>query len=213
MRIAGPHGRGEQSLVLPWGSARASGQCWGLQSRCGAAPEPRAGVGQAAMPLHAEDSKGSHAALGKMPPWHQSEALHAPCLSFPTGEMVLVRSHWGALRHPARLSRHQPRTTGPAPARPVRWLPQGGLPCREGCCPESASTGGVTWQQHRRHSPVPKHRGGSQDAAAVAEQGCFPQLTGRHVHSSLTPGRMSPPCSPLSGNHPGGEAKLPHALF
>lgn len=72
------------------------------------------------MQLCAKDSKGSHSGAGMMPLWHQSQALHAPCLSFPTGETALARSRWGALRHSAQLSLHRlSATAGLGPARPV----------------------------------------------------------------------------------------------
>lgn len=60
----GPQGMEEQSLIPPWGSARASGQRQGLQGGHRPALEPRARQGQAAMLLCV---KGSHTAPGKVP--------------------------------------------------------------------------------------------------------------------------------------------------
>lgn len=70
------------------------GLSWGLWAAPGFAERARGSTveGWAAMPHCAKDSKGSHAAPGKMPPWHQSQALHAPCLSFPTGDSADMES-------------------------------------------------------------------------------------------------------------------------
>lgn len=176
-------------------------------------PEPRAGVGSHA--ALCKDSKGSHADLGKMPPWHQSQALHAPCLSFPTGETALAQSHWGTLSHSAQPSL--------APAQ-CYCRPGTSPPSAAGCGSETCcARKGVVLSQlaqlappgssTRWHSPTPEHEEGSWGMAPMAEQGCFPGLIGRHAHCSFFPGRMSPPWSLLSGKHPGGEAELPHSLF
>lgn len=90
-------GQGEDGWDAWDGGAKphpSTGLSWGLWAAPGFAERARGstGVGWAAMPLCAKDSEGSHAAPGKMPLWHQSQALHAPCLSFPTGDSVGMES-------------------------------------------------------------------------------------------------------------------------
>lgn len=215
MRMAVLYGMGRQSLIPPWGSAGAPARCRGLQSRHGAALEPRAGLGRAAMPLRAKDSKGSHAAPGKMPPWHQSPALHAPCLSFPTGETALAWSH----------REHSDTQHGSAATGPALPLAQDQPPHAAGCRGEACHAGkgdalsqpaqpAPAGSSTRWHNLPPQHGGGSRDVAAMAEQSCFPR--GSQADTFIPPlfqAGQAPPCSLLSGKHPGGEAELPHSLF
>lgn len=120
---------GEDSWVAWDGGAKplpSMRLSWGLWAALGFAELARGSTG-----AQGWVGVGSHAALcqgqqgescrpGKMPPWHQSPALHAPCLSFPTGETALARSCWVALRHSAQLSLNQLNATaGLGPAHPV----------------------------------------------------------------------------------------------
>lgn len=160
------------------------------------------------MPLCAKDSKGSHAASGKVPPWHQSQALHAPCLSFPTGDSVGTESlestrTLSTAQPPPAQHHHRPRTSPPRAAG-----------CRGQGRPFSCVSGHSRYQLGAAPAgTAPSTAEGAGTRQRWQSRAASPRLTGGHAHSSLIPGRMSLPCSLLSGDHPGGEAKLPHSLF
>lgn len=143
-----------------------------------------------------------------MPRWHQPQVLHAPCLSFPTGQMALAWSLWAELRHSAWLSHHQPgATAGPGPACPVPWP---GLPCRKGVVLTQPAHMGAA---PAGTAPLPSVEEAVRMRQQWQSRAVSPGLPGRHAHSSLVPGRTCPSCSLLSGEYPGGQAELPHSLF
>lgn len=124
-------------------------------------------------------------ALGKMPPWHPSQAPHTPCLSFPAvGTGSLGNAEPPSTAQPPRLAQEQ-EGKGVVLTQPAKPAPPGSSSCRW----HRPGHGAGRWQQW-------------QSGAASLLVICLP-----------APGRMSSTCSLLSAKHPGREAELPCSLF